>query len=71
MLHCTSDVEGNAFSYNDCLCQGGVLGLAGIFDPFGFSKGNLKEMQTREIKNGRCAALCMLAQGTSWACWAN
>ena len=27
----------------------------GIFDPFGFSKGNLKEAQTKEIKNGRLA----------------
>lgn len=30
-------------------------GWAGIFDPFGFSKGDLKEAQTKEIKNGRCA----------------
>ena len=37
------------------------LERSGIFDPFGFSKGNLKEMQTKEIKNGRCAALRMLA----------
>ncbi|PNH12496.1 Chlorophyll a-b binding protein P4, chloroplastic [Tetrabaena socialis] len=27
----------------------------GIFDPLGFSKGNLKEAQTKEIKNGRLA----------------
>lgn len=27
----------------------------GIFDPFGFSKGNFKEAQTKEIKNGRLA----------------
>lgn len=27
----------------------------GIFDPLGFSKGNLKELQTKEIKNGRLA----------------
>jgi len=26
----------------------------GIFDPFGFSKGDLKTAQTKEIKNGRC-----------------
>lgn len=24
----------------------------GIFDPLGFSKGNFKELQTKEIKNG-------------------
>ncbi len=30
---------------------------AGIFDPFGFAKGDLKEMQTKEIKNGRHAHL--------------
>lgn len=28
---------------------------SGIFDPFGFSKGNLKELQTKEIKNGGLA----------------
>ena len=33
------------------------LGRIGIFDPFGLSKGNLKEMQTKEIKNGRCASI--------------
>ena len=27
----------------------------GIFDPFGFAKGNKKELQTKEIKNGRLA----------------
>ena len=27
----------------------------GIFDPLGFSKGNFKEAQTKEIKNGRLA----------------
>ncbi|KAL6748163.1 chlorophyll a/b-binding protein domain-containing protein [Haematococcus lacustris] len=27
----------------------------GVFDPLGFSKGNLKELQTKEIKNGRLA----------------
>lgn len=27
----------------------------GIFDPFGFSKGDLKSLQTKEIKNGRLA----------------
>lgn len=27
----------------------------GIFDPFGFSKGDMKTMQTKEIKNGRLA----------------
>lgn len=37
------------------------LERSGIFDPFGFSKGNLKEMQTKEIKNGRCAEPRMLA----------
>ncbi len=34
--------------------------FAGIFDPFGFSKGNVKELQTKEIKNGanRSLSLC-------------
>jgi hypothetical protein len=27
----------------------------GIFDPMGMSKGNFKELQTKEIKNGRLA----------------
>jgi hypothetical protein len=25
---------------------------SGIFDPFGFAKGDFKELQTKEIKNG-------------------
>lgn len=29
----------------------------GVFDPMGMSKGNMKEMQTKEIKNGRLAML--------------
>jgi light-harvesting complex I chlorophyll a/b binding protein 4 len=29
----------------------------GIFDPLGFSKGNFKEAQTKEIKNGRLAMI--------------
>ena len=28
----------------------------GIFDPFGFSKGNMAEYKLKELKNGRCAA---------------
>eukprot|EP00878_Enallax_costatus_P000304 GHUV01000377.1.p1 GENE.GHUV01000377.1~~GHUV01000377.1.p1 ORF type:complete len:264 (+),score=85.78 GHUV01000377.1:141-932(+) len=33
----------------------------GIFDPLGFSKGNLKELQTKEIKNGRIAMIAFMA----------
>jgi len=33
----------------------------GIFDPLGFSKGNLKELQTKEIKNGRIAMVAYMA----------
>jgi len=33
----------------------------GIFDPLGFSKGNLKELQTKEIKNGRIAMVAFMA----------
>ena len=33
----------------------------GIFDPLGFSKGNLKQMQTKEIKNGRLAMIAFAA----------
>ncbi len=32
----------------------------GIFDPLGFSKGNLKELQTKEIKNGRIAMVAFM-----------
>lgn len=32
----------------------------GIFDPLGFSKGNLKELQTKEVKNGRLAVRWLL-----------
>jgi hypothetical protein len=32
----------------------------GIFDPMGFSKGNLKELQTKEIKNGRIAMVAFM-----------
>jgi light-harvesting complex I chlorophyll a/b binding protein 4 len=32
----------------------------GIFDPFGFSKGDLKTAQTKEIKNGRLAMVAFV-----------
>lgn len=32
----------------------------GIFDPFGYSKGDLKAMQTKEIKNGRLAMVAFV-----------
>lgn len=33
----------------------------GIFDPMGFSKSNLKEWQTKEIKNGRLAMIAYMS----------
>jgi hypothetical protein len=29
-----------------------LCACSGIFDPFGFAKGDFKELQTKEIKNG-------------------
>lgn len=32
----------------------------GIFDPLGFGKGDMKTMQTKEIKNGRVAMVAFM-----------
>jgi hypothetical protein len=32
----------------------------GIFDPLGFSKGNVMELQTKEVKNGRLAMVAFM-----------
>lgn len=32
----------------------------GVFDPMGFSKGNLEELKLKEMKNGRLAMVAML-----------
>ena len=37
-----------------------ILGSGGIFDPLGFSKGDIKELQTKEIKNGRLAMVAFM-----------
>jgi light-harvesting complex I chlorophyll a/b binding protein 4 len=33
----------------------------GPFDPLGFSKGNFRELQTKEIKNGRIAMVAFMS----------
>lgn len=42
------------------LPEGEVGYPGGIFDPFGYSKGNMAELQLKEIKNGRLAMMAML-----------
>ncbi len=34
----------------------------GVFDPLGFSKGDFKEWQTKEIKNGRLAMVAFAGE---------
>lgn len=50
MLLCNASIQ----SFELCLANWSEVSSvsAGIFDPFGFSKGNVKELQTKEIKNG-------------------
>ena len=46
--------------FGSSLPQGVVGYPGGIFDPMGYSKGDLKTMQLKEIKNGRLAMMAML-----------
>jgi light-harvesting complex I chlorophyll a/b binding protein 4 len=32
----------------------------GVFDPLGFSKGDAKQLQTKEVKNGRLAMVAFM-----------
>ena len=47
------------------LASAPLLTSGGIFDPFGWSKGDLKSLKTKEIKNGRLAMLAFAGKSAA------
>ena len=56
-----SQGESGSFLGFEGMLKGTTPGYpGGVFDPMGFSKGNLEELKLKEIKNGRLAMMAMV-----------